>query len=41
MDMLEDNGFGEIQKIHETGSEENSINEYVNNSAGHVLAEDK
>ena len=41
--MLDDNGFGEIQKIYERESdgEENSVNGHVANTPGHVLAEDK
>jgi len=41
MEMLDDNGFGEIQKIYSSDGEENSVNGHVANSAGHVLAEDK
>ena len=41
MDMLDDNGFGEIQKIYESDGEENSVSGHVTNSEGHVLAEDK
>lgn len=40
MDMLDDTGFQEIQKIYSSDGEENSVNGHVANAEGHVLKED-